>query len=125
MGWLYIVISQLLLLEYIGTLEAVSGTQDFFGNLIIFALRYKNGDAPTQMSTIERPILNQRTSNFGIGELHLAYHTMFNVQEPSIINKILTKIKKKNETYHNSGTGIRGRIGKQLPDGLKETRIYR
>ena len=92
MGWLYIVISQLLLLEYIGTLEAVSGTQDFFGNLIIFALRYKNGDAPTQMSTIERPILNQRTSNFGIGELHLAYHTMFNVQEPSIINKILTEI---------------------------------
>jgi len=78
--------------KYIGTLEAVSETQDLFGNWIIFALRYKNGDTPTQMSTIERPILNQRTSNFVIGELHLAYHTMFKVQEPSIIDITLTKI---------------------------------
>jgi hypothetical protein len=41
-------------LECIGTLEAVSGTQTLFGNWIIFALRYKNGDEPTQISTIER-----------------------------------------------------------------------
>ena len=67
------------------------------------------------MSTIERPILNQLTSNVGIGELQLAYHMMFKVQEPSKINKTLTK---KIEAYHNSGTGIRGKICKQLPDGL-------
>jgi hypothetical protein len=66
-----------------------------FGNWIIFALRYKDGDTPTQMSTIKRPILNQRTTDFGIGELHLAYHAVFKVQQPSIIDKNLTKIKKK------------------------------
>jgi hypothetical protein len=50
------------------------------------------------MSTTERHTLNQRTSNFGIGELQLAYHTVFRVQEPTKINKTLTKIKKRHAT---------------------------